>query len=180
MDLPAPWEAIDALKLCFDSDMIGRVCCFSPCVEQVQLTVKKLNAEGFFDIQMYEVLQKSHDVKKVSTGKWFKEEQKLKVRLNLENAEVVAANGETDTKKRAADETVEEIEIQTSSGATKENGSALNADGVVMEEIIETATSIIQEIKSIEQFTVSRSASEMRGHTSYLTFAKYVSSIIEH
>jgi tRNA (adenine57-N1/adenine58-N1)-methyltransferase len=47
LDLPAPWEAIASAKEAFDPRGVGRICCFSPCIEQVQKTVEKLKEEGF-------------------------------------------------------------------------------------------------------------------------------------
>jgi tRNA (adenine57-N1/adenine58-N1)-methyltransferase len=65
LDLPAPWEAVEhakkALKVrCLlklvaafrvltgsQKDRVSRICCFSPCMEQVLRTVNALNAAGF-------------------------------------------------------------------------------------------------------------------------------------
>jgi tRNA (adenine57-N1/adenine58-N1)-methyltransferase len=68
LDLPSPWECIDRPDFIptFMRNRLGRVCCFSPCVEQVQLTCKSLEKAGFTDIRMFEVLVRDHDVKLVS------------------------------------------------------------------------------------------------------------------
>jgi tRNA A58 N-methylase Trm61 len=64
LDLPAPWEAVphavkalnvsgaedrdDPLQvLTFQPDVMTRICCFSPCIEQVTKTAAALRAEGF-------------------------------------------------------------------------------------------------------------------------------------
>ena len=64
LDLPAPWDAVDhakkalrvskSLPLSFSSfshlmqkDKTTRICCFSPCIEQVLRTVSALNDAGF-------------------------------------------------------------------------------------------------------------------------------------
>ncbi|CAG8441909.1 3286_t:CDS:2 [Rhizophagus irregularis] len=47
LDLPAPWEAISAAKEAFKQNRIGKICCFSPCIEQVQRTCASLNENGF-------------------------------------------------------------------------------------------------------------------------------------
>lgn len=76
LDLPAPWEAIPhAVKIlrvsrisiprsCLSSqpDLITKICCFSPCLEQVLKTVSTLRAEGFYEISTQEVLVRNHDL----------------------------------------------------------------------------------------------------------------------
>ncbi|GES75838.1 tRNA (adenine(58)-N(1))-methyltransferase catalytic subunit TRMT61A-like [Rhizophagus clarus] len=64
-DLPAPWEAIPAAKETFKQNRIGKICCFSPCIEQVQRTCASLNENGFVEIKMYECLMREHDVKTI-------------------------------------------------------------------------------------------------------------------
>ena len=64
LDLPAPWEAIPHAKAAMDRSKLARICCFSPCIEQVQKTCAALREHGFFDIQMYECLIKEHAVYK--------------------------------------------------------------------------------------------------------------------
>ncbi|EPZ32856.1 hypothetical protein ROZALSC1DRAFT_30049 [Rozella allomycis CSF55] len=47
LDLPSPWEAIETSKEALRKDKLSKICCFSPCIEQVQKTVLKLNELGF-------------------------------------------------------------------------------------------------------------------------------------
>ncbi|KAJ2718700.1 tRNA (adenine-N(1)-)-methyltransferase catalytic subunit trm61 [Coemansia sp. Benny D115] len=65
LDLPAPWDAVAAAKDALRKDTIGRICCFSPCIEQVQRTALALDEHGFADIRMYECLAKDYEVRKV-------------------------------------------------------------------------------------------------------------------
>ncbi|KAI5119045.1 hypothetical protein M0805_005911 [Coniferiporia weirii] len=62
LDLPAPWEAVGHAKKALRKDRATRVCCFSPCIEQVLRTVTALNEAGFTDITMYETLLRPHEV----------------------------------------------------------------------------------------------------------------------
>ncbi|KAG2236510.1 hypothetical protein INT48_000810 [Thamnidium elegans] len=62
LDLPAPWDAIASAKEAFKQDRTGKICCFSPCIEQVARSVAALEEHGFIDITMYECLIREHSV----------------------------------------------------------------------------------------------------------------------
>lgn len=47
LDLPAPWEAVPKVVKHLRDDISTRICCFSPCIEQVTRTVQALDANGF-------------------------------------------------------------------------------------------------------------------------------------
>lgn len=68
LDLPAPWEAVPHAKTALRTDKAARICCFSPCVEQVQKTCEVLREQGFAEIEMYECLAREHVVSKVQAG----------------------------------------------------------------------------------------------------------------
>ncbi|GAA5982536.1 hypothetical protein JCM10908_006689 [Rhodotorula pacifica] len=61
LDLPAPWEALEHAKKAMRRDRQARICCFSPCIEQVIRTCSALADLGFSDITMYETLTRTHD-----------------------------------------------------------------------------------------------------------------------
>eukprot|EP00828_Plagiopyla_frontata_P047916 TRINITY_DN9004_c0_g1_i1.p1 TRINITY_DN9004_c0_g1~~TRINITY_DN9004_c0_g1_i1.p1 ORF type:complete len:362 (-),score=67.50 TRINITY_DN9004_c0_g1_i1:175-1260(-) len=54
LDLPNPWDAIKHAKVVLKSN--SYVCCFSPCIEQVQKNCRELANENFINIQTFEVL----------------------------------------------------------------------------------------------------------------------------
>ena len=71
LDLPSPWLAINhpSFKKSFRTDRIGRVCSFSPSIEQVDQTCKALKEQGFGSISMVEVLAMEHSIVKVQEFK---------------------------------------------------------------------------------------------------------------
>ncbi|KAF8885704.1 tRNA methyltransferase complex GCD14 subunit-domain-containing protein [Gymnopilus junonius] len=62
LDLPAPWEAAEHAKKALRKDRVTRICCFSPCIEQVLRTVNALNEAGFTEITMFETLLRPIEV----------------------------------------------------------------------------------------------------------------------
>ncbi|XP_018531549.1 tRNA (adenine(58)-N(1))-methyltransferase catalytic subunit TRMT61A [Lates calcarifer] len=65
LDIPSPWEAVRHAKAAMKKQG-GRVCSFSPCIEQVQRTCEALADQGFEEISTVEVLLRVHDVRTVS------------------------------------------------------------------------------------------------------------------
>lgn len=65
LDLPSPWLAIPHCRRAFKKNIVGVVCCFSPCIEQVIKSVDALEKAGAVDIKMFEVLGLGHDVKQI-------------------------------------------------------------------------------------------------------------------
>ncbi|KAG0255020.1 tRNA (adenine-N(1)-)-methyltransferase catalytic subunit trm61 [Actinomortierella ambigua] len=63
LDLPAPWDAVASAKKAFRQDSIGKICTFSPCIEQISRTVTALGEHGFVDIQMYECLIRYNELR---------------------------------------------------------------------------------------------------------------------
>ncbi|CEP64985.1 tRNA 1-methyladenosine methyltransferase subunit GCD14 LALA0_S15e01860g [Lachancea lanzarotensis] len=61
LDLPAPWTAIPHLEEVISQDSKVSVCCFSPCIEQVDKTVEMLEKHGWVDIEMVEIQGKQYE-----------------------------------------------------------------------------------------------------------------------
>lgn len=61
LDLPAPWEAISHLDKVISRDEKVELCCFSPCIEQVDKTIEAMNRYGWNNIQMVEIQGKRYE-----------------------------------------------------------------------------------------------------------------------
>jgi len=62
LDLPQPWEAIQSAKEAMVPN--GKLCSFSPCIEQVQRTVEKLRETKFSDIITLELVWRPYEVRR--------------------------------------------------------------------------------------------------------------------
>ncbi|XP_053132238.1 tRNA (adenine(58)-N(1))-methyltransferase catalytic subunit TRMT61A isoform X1 [Hemicordylus capensis] len=65
LDIPSPWEAIGHAKSALKLEG-GRICSFSPCIEQVQRTCLALEEQGFTEINTLEILLRVHNVRTIS------------------------------------------------------------------------------------------------------------------
>lgn len=54
LDLPSPWEVVRHLPAALKVG--GRLCSFSPCIEQVQRMCEQLRSQGFSEVETYETL----------------------------------------------------------------------------------------------------------------------------
>lgn len=193
--MPSPWEALEHLPECFDVDMIGRVCCFSPCIEQVIKTVEKMSELGFYDIEMFEVLVKTFDMKKIATNKWGKEEIQVKDRTvhHSKNDSLKEDESKCQSEDIVDNTTMTEVEINTSSIGRKraaeediiKKDKPTNIDESSREMPTTCSTSVRTSIEKVnvdengDFILVTRPGITTRGHTSFLTFAKYLAKKIE-
>jgi tRNA (adenine57-N1/adenine58-N1)-methyltransferase len=65
LDIPQPWEAIEKVKEYLK--LSGILVSFSPTIEQVKKTTFKLQKNGFFDINTYELIKRTMQVKENAT-----------------------------------------------------------------------------------------------------------------
>ncbi|KIY71968.1 tRNA methyltransferase complex subunit Cpd1 [Cylindrobasidium torrendii FP15055 ss-10] len=171
LDIPAPWDAIEHAKLALRKDCITRICCFSPCIEQVLRTVTALNEHGFTDITMYETLQRPHDVARIPAPKSIaatteklkiaevkREERRLQQIADNENRR--QPKPKSPNKRKRADE--EDDEGQEDGGKKAKTHKAEDTAELMLNGGEQTNEGSV---------SVSRVIPEVRGHTSYLTFA---------
>jgi tRNA (adenine57-N1/adenine58-N1)-methyltransferase catalytic subunit len=67
LDLPSPWEAIPHLPSAFTRKRVARVCCFSPCIEQVLSTHTALRKHNFHNIVTYDLQYRNLEARHVSS-----------------------------------------------------------------------------------------------------------------
>lgn len=68
LDLPHPWEAIESANAALKNG--GRICCFSPCIEQVQRSAQTLTDLNFMDIETYELVLRPYEVRDIKLKKY--------------------------------------------------------------------------------------------------------------
>lgn len=197
LDLPAPWEAVPHAKEALRTDIATRICCFSPCIEQVHRTVAALSEHGFSDITMYESLVRTHEsitnaaplepiadvVERIQ-----RTESKREMRRQLQ-----IHQSKLERERRLAEKAVQgEPDTPSSPGAASLDAGApavpakrkANED---MPEVVPPGSSVPEppaemlysagfrqkvERRPVQCANVySRPFPQMRGHTSYLTFA---------
>jgi tRNA (adenine57-N1/adenine58-N1)-methyltransferase len=136
LDLPAPWSVVESAARALQHQ--GRLCSFSPCIEQVQRTCLRLDALGFSEIQTCEVLLRSFEVQAHQT--WpvarptvYKPRQPWAAKRPLETT--TAAKPAAPASATAADVTSAAASPAADDGTEAEQGSAKrmrNAEGVAV------------------------------------------------
>ncbi|TLD35880.1 tRNA methyltransferase complex GCD14 subunit [Venturia nashicola] len=183
LDLPAPWLALPHLSRGPPTSPLNpktttHLCTFSPCIEQVQRTIEKMRELGWVDIHMFEVSHKRIDVRREL------------ISLDYEGLRGVNASA------ASVDEALARLRELEGKGKVwhgkdekkgkKANKEDTNGKGVEKERIKEEAEVQIESRKERlarikeqdkdrkawkEGRLVHRSESELKTHTSYLTFA---------
>ncbi|KAF9920715.1 tRNA (adenine(58)-N(1))-methyltransferase catalytic subunit trmt61a [Linnemannia zychae] len=202
LDLPAPWEAVASAKLAFRQDKVGKICTFSPCIEQISKTVTALSEHGFVDIQMYECLIRFNEIRilQISTidealemerasekkrkralPRVLRESYKNSLLLQSEN-QVLEQDQDQDQDEQKDDDEDSDVSMKKS---RVENGS----DSELSKEVLSPTTTAStrrphadvfipppgepREFIEPKNITVTRLPAEQRGHTSYLLFATF-------
>ncbi|KAG0054209.1 tRNA (adenine-N(1)-)-methyltransferase catalytic subunit trm61 [Gryganskiella cystojenkinii] len=198
LDLPAPWDAVASAKKAFKQDKIGKICTFSPCIEQISRTVTALNEEGFVDIQMYECLIRFNEIRVIPL--WTIEqamEKQRAVELKRKRATPRVMREDNNNNTTEAEEENKKAKIEDDSNQSSAAGtpvtnpdsemessapvsatatpSATSTPLLTSEETTTGATAAAAPREKIDpvNVVVTKLPVEQRGHTSYLMFATF-------
>ncbi|GEM11236.1 tRNA methyltransferase complex subunit Cpd1 [Rhodotorula toruloides] len=176
LDLPAPWEALEHAKTAMRKSRQSRICCFSPCIEQVIRTTSSLSSLGFSNITMFETLSRTIDPTP-STGAKGIEEAVRRIREvegkkeRRREGQIREAKRRREEKRRGGDggaaDTAEGEPLPDDAGEDELDSKRQKLD---------TADSTPapkprgRKPRAEREFTIKTGAYG-RGHTSFLTFA---------
>lgn len=98
----------------------GRLCSFSPCIEQVQRTCETLTKHGFYELKTLECLLRNFDVRTINLpildmgpdGTETEEVQNKAVDSDITNCENSKNNGEGDSEPVSKKQKTEEMSVK--------------------------------------------------------------------
>ncbi|KAK4056347.1 hypothetical protein OIO90_002490 [Microbotryomycetes sp. JL221] len=180
LDLPAPWEAVKFAKAALRKDRQSRICCFSPCIEQVLRTVSALAELGFSDITMYETLVRDFEptalvCRDVSTAIDRIKEVEVKKERRRENqiAEAQRRKAELKRKREEHEGGAEQLSQEATEHAVNGSRAAKHARAGIETPIdgADGESKPNARASNSQRQSTFRANGLGRGHTSFLTFA---------
>ncbi|AGO14263.1 AaceriAFL214Cp [[Ashbya] aceris (nom. inval.)] len=160
LDLPAPWEAIPHLDTVIAGDRTARVCCFSPCIEQVDKTLEALELHGWEEIETVEIQGRQYESRRQMVRQLDDALERLRdVKRRKQHG--------TERRKRLGEQLVsaEELSDDVRPKTTKTSYNPFGKGSRVKEGD-----------NGFQWKQVSKVESEIKSHTSYLTFASKIIS----
>ena len=162
LDLPTPWLCIDNCTRVLKHG--GRICCFSPCIEQTQKTCLALSQYKYQQITTVEILIANYEINRNTVI----EPDFGQSTANQQNNDTTTVDaGHNDTDETKDDHNNDEATDTTSTAELKSNNKRS----------IQPSTNKQQKRMKYNSSTisgtmlVSRPYPDQRGHTAYLTFA---------
>ncbi|KAK7082309.1 tRNA (adenine(58)-N(1))-methyltransferase catalytic subunit trmt61a [Halocaridina rubra] len=149
LDLPKPWEALPHAVISIKAEG-GRICSFSPCIEQVCRTCETMAALGMKEITTLECLAREFHVKYITVPI---------IPDSSDAAEELKPDYNTETQAKKM-----KLDIKTS------DSEDTNSEDTKVKEIV-PSTSKASRKCSESKFMSAISNLKMPGHTGYLTFA---------
>jgi tRNA (adenine57-N1/adenine58-N1)-methyltransferase len=208
LDLPAPWDAIDHAVDAMRQDVATRICCFSPCVEQVLKTLSALRNSShssksgtagperkeiqWTDIETFECLNRTHLSVPMGGGSNYPYASVDDILDRLQGVEerkgrrraMQIEKAKKERMQRLANDEACSWETNVSQSIVSEGVKQTDLGGGKRKRLDENMTDsdksvVAQPERWKSQLTVlSRPYSEMRGHTSYLTFATLLPRVV--
>lgn len=166
LDLPSPWTAIPHLKDVVSKTQKVGICCFSPCIEQVDKTIEALEENGYTGIEMVEIAGRRWEARKEMVRDLKDVVARLKdiqgrKSQGIESRRLVKVEAQIGDKRNLS-----EIESETSSPEPHGKAQRVNPFGKGMR--------IKEGDEQFQWKEVTKIESEIKTHTSYLTFAYLV------
>ncbi|GAB1601490.1 tRNA (adenine(58)-N(1))-methyltransferase catalytic subunit TRMT61A-like [Argonauta hians] len=174
LDMPSPWEAIvfasKALK-----KQGGRICTFSPCIEQVQKSHEVLRENGFEDCSTVECLIRNFDVRTINIP--------IPCLGDTEEQQPQAKNSEQESNQSENPVKVKIEECSPENNVQESNGPENHHQQQQQQQLNTKCTSSSTSNTFYSYDLVGRKTSDnfqvksgiapttMPGHTGYLTFA---------
>jgi len=163
LDLPTPWDAISHAKRALKKSGGGRICSFSPCIEQVERTCAVLRQERFNEVKTVEVLVRSLCAQTTPVPELNfdtdldKLEQELitskKRKLAGDNTGTEVSEMSNDSSK-AVENGVQEAEVVKENGVKSTNISAQNGSTDESSVTLVVKTVEIEDIASADSITL--------------------------
>lgn len=176
LDLPSPWLAIPNLKAVVSRERSTAICCFSPCIEQVTRTVEALKKEGWQHIEMVEVSAKKWEGHKEMVRSIDDAMERLRDVKRRRLSGLKKRNERIEKEKRG--ESIESATCEDTDAAA-DSTNTTESEAAVPAQTIKTkgfnpwgkGLRIKEGAEGYEWRDVSRVETEVKSHTSYLTFA---------
>ena len=165
LDLPSPWTAIPYLKPVISQDSRLSICCFSPCFEQVEKTIKVLDDEGWTNIEMVEIAGRRWEARK----ELVKDVHEVILRLkDIRNKRTESMESRKLLNQQQNDDSSDNsIETVAKPPHKVQNqGKGFNPFG--------KGIRVKEGDENYQWRDVTKVESDIRSHTSYLTFADFL------
>lgn len=172
---------LDILKLYSIFISGGRICSFSPCIEQVQRTCETLTVNGFVELKTFECLLRNHDVKTINLPKADLGPTDPLSSTKAFESEKTETSESTDHKSETNSESRAKVEVNSDETVPTEKKRTVDSD-------IESGSAKKQKTEKLDNtrhhfdligfkdeqsffFKTAAPPVQMPGHTGFLTFA---------
>lgn len=162
LDLPSPWTAIPHIDKVATKESQTRICCFSPCIEQVDKTIRALQENNWTCIETVEVAGRRWEARKEMVRDIGQVITRLRD-IQARKSQGIEARRMAVLKDEQTD-TIDEQPVDSEPAKKFQNiGKGFNPFG--------KGQRIKEGDKNYSWMNVSKIESEVKSHTSYLTFA---------